>query len=388
MKLQSVRKAKVAGKRVLVRAELNVARSSTGRLMDDSRLRAVVPTLRFLRAHRARIIIVTHLGRPAGRVDRRLSTKPLARPLSRLLGVPVKTISSCIGPAVEQAAAQLRNGQVLLLENVRFYPGEERDDRRFSRQLARLADLFVLEAFGSAHRAHASVVGVGQWLPSFAGLRLAEEVNVLSRILTKPARPLVFLVGGAKISSKLGLITRLLRRADAVLLGGALANTMLQAQGLNIGRSLSEPRMVQAVRKLKLTNRQLHIPVDLVVRKANGHSAVRAVGDVGSRESILDIGPDTVDLFNAVIKRARTIVWNGPMGRYEEPPFDRGTRAVARAVARSSAYTVVGGGETADAVHSQRLDRRIDFISTGGGAMVEFLEGRRLPGLELVRRLR
>jgi phosphoglycerate kinase len=197
---------------------------------------------------------------------------------------------------------------------------------------------------------------------------------------------LVFVVGGAKISSKLNLIERLLRKADAILLGGALANTILQAQGLNIGRSLSEPKMVRAVRRLQLTKRQLHLPVDLVVRLANGRSAVRAVGDVGRRESILDIGPDTITLFASIIGRARTIVWNGPMGRYEQPSFDRGTRAVARAVARSRAYTVVGGGETVDAIRSQGLGRGIDFISTGGGAMVEFLAGRRLPGVELVRK--
>lgn len=385
MKLRSLRSVKLAGKRVLVRAELNVARSPTGKLLDDSRLQAVVPTLRLLRTRRARIIIATHLGRPGGRVDRRFSTKPLAPRLSRLLGAPVKTSHDCVGSAVEYAVATLRPGQVLLLENVRFHPGEERNAAAFSRRLARLADVFVLEAFGAAHRAHASVVGVGRWLPSVAGLRLAEEVAVLSRILTQASRPLVFLIGGAKISSKLGLIVRLLRRSDALLLGGALANTILQAQGLNIGKSLSEPKMVKAVRRLNLTNRQLHLPVDLVVRQANGRSAVRAVGDVGRHESILDIGPDTVELFRTVMKRARTIVWNGPLGKYEQPPYDRGTKALARAIAHSRAFRVVGGGETVDAVRSQHLEKRIDFISTGGGAMIEFLEGRRLPGVELVR---
>ncbi|MBI4089829.1 MAG: phosphoglycerate kinase [Candidatus Kerfeldbacteria bacterium] len=385
MKLRSLRSVKLAGKRVLVRAELNVARSPTGKLLDDSRLQAVVPTLRLLRTRRARIIIATHLGRPGGRVDRRFSTKPLAPRLSRLLGAPVKTSHDCVGSAVEYAVATLRPGQVLLLENVRFHPGEERNTAAFSRRLARLADVFVLEAFGAAHRAHASVVGVGRWLPSVAGLRLAEEVAVLSRILTQASRPLVFLIGGAKISSKLGLIVRLLRRSDALLLGGALANTILQAQGLNIGKSLSEPKMVKAVRRLNLTNRQLHLPVDLVVRQANGRSAVRAVGDVGRHESILDIGPDTVELFRTVMKRARTIVWNGPLGKYEQPPYDRGTKALARAIAHSRAFRVVGGGETVDAVRSQHLEKRIDFISTGGGAMIEFLEGRRLPGVELVR---
>ncbi|MBI4426624.1 MAG: phosphoglycerate kinase [Candidatus Kerfeldbacteria bacterium] len=386
MKLRSVRSAKVHGRRVLVRAELNVA-DRAGRTADDVRIRAAVPTLRLLLARGARVIIVTHRGRPQGRVVQRLSTKPLARPLSRLLGVPVKTVNDCVGPIVERAVMRLANGQALLLENVRFHPGEERNDRRFSRQLAKLADLFVLEAFGTAHRAHAAVVGVGQWVPSFAGLRFIEEVRILSRVLHQPRRPLVFVIGGAKISSKLNLIERLLGRADGLLLGGALANTILQAQGLNIGQSLSEPKMVRAVRRLQLTKRQLHVPVDLVVRQANGRRAVRAVGDVGRRESILDIGPDTVTLFTTVLRRARTIIWNGPMGRYEEPPFDRGTRAVARAVARSRAYTVVGGGETVDAVRSQGLARAIDFISTGGGAMVEFLEGRRLPGVELVREL-
>ncbi len=388
MKLRSIRSVAVRGKRVLVRAELNVARDARGRIVDDSRLRAVLPTFVYLKKQGARIVIATHLGRPDGRRVASLSTKTLVRPLSRALKTKVRFVNDSIGPTVRASVEALGRGDVLLLENVRFHKGEERDDQSYAYRLSTLADLFVLECFGAAHRKHASVVGVGRYLPSYAGLRFIEEVRELSALLTRPRRPLVAILGGAKISSKIGLISRLIKHVDALLLGGALANTILKAQGLHIGASLNEPDMVRAVRSYNLTDVRFHIPVDVVVSRPGAEPAVRAVGAVRPRESILDIGPDTASLYTDIIRKARTIVWNGPVGMFERKPFDRGTIRIARAVARSKAYSVVGGGETADAVDRARVSRRINFISTGGGAMMEFLEGKHLPGVELVREYR
>lgn len=388
MKLRSIRSVAVKGKRVLVRAELNVARDTRGRIVDDSRLRAVLPTFDLLRKRGARTIIATHLGRPEGRRVSSLSTRTLLRPLSRALRAKVAFAPDSIGPAVKRAAEALHNGDVLLLENVRFHAGEEKDDQSYAYQLSSLADLFVLECFGAAHRKHASVVGVGRYLPSFAGLRFVEEVNALSSLLTRPRRPLVAVLGGAKISTKAGLISRLLTHVDALLLGGALANTILKAQGLHIGTSYNEPEMVRAVRMFRLTDVRFHIPVDVVVARPGAAPAVRAVGAVRPRESILDIGPDTIALYAGIIRRAKSVVWNGPMGMFERKPFDRGTREIARSVAGTKGYSVIGGGETVEAVNRMHLARRINFISTGGGAMMEFLEGKHLPGVELVREYR
>lgn len=382
MSLRSVRSARVTpGQRVLVTAELNVARDGRGRVVDDTRLRAILPTLNWLIRKRAKVVIATHLGRPNGRRVASLSTQSLTEPLGRALGRQVAWVDDCIGPKVTAAVSELRPGQILLLENTRFYPGEEKNSSRFSRALAGDADLFVLESFGTAHRRHASIVGVAHYLPAFAGLRLVEEITRLQRVLRHPRRPFIVLLGGAKISSKLGLIARLLPRVDALLLGGALANTILQAQGIQIGTSLTEPEMLRRVRNLKLTNPKLHIPVDVVVQTRGGRPRVRAVGAVSRGESIFDIGPDTRQLFSRIVMTARTIVWNGPMGLYERPPFHVGTKAVARALARSSAESIVGGGETVDALRSQHLEPRVDFVSTGGGAMLEFLEGKTLPGI-------
>ncbi len=384
MVLRSIRDVKLRGQRVLVRAELNVVRQRKGRIVDDSRLQAVVPTLKFLLRQKAKVIIATHLGRPDGRVIPSLRTKSLAPALRRALGTRVRTVAASVGKNVERAVERLSPGTVLLLENVRFHRGEETNSPALARALARLADVFVLECFGTAHRAHASVVGVARYRPTYAGLRFVEEVRVLSRVLQHPRRPLVVLLGGSKISTKLNLIMRLLPRVDALLLGGALANIILKAKGLQIGTSYTEPKTERSVAALDLTNPKLHLPVDVVVKREHGPTRVRAAGAVHRREAILDIGPDTVDLFSHVTQAAGMIVWNGPMGKYEERPFDRGTKAMALAVARSSAYTIVGGGETVDAVRSQGLENKISFISTGGGAMIEFLEGRKLPAVELV----
>lgn len=388
MKLRSLRSISVRGKRVLVRAELNVALGASGRITDDTRLKAVVPTIAWLRSHGARVIIATHLGRPHGKVVKSLSTRTLARPLARVLRTTVRFIDQSSGPKAMTASRELKKGGVLLLENVRFNIGEEQNDASFARALSQLADIVVLECFGDAHRKHASVVGVGRYLPSYAGFEFEQEVRVLSKVMEHPKRPFVAILGGSKISTKITMIGSMLKRVDALLLGGALANTILKAKGIQIGASMNEPGMVRLVRVLDLTDTSLHIPVDVMVSTPSTTPKIRAVGAVQPRESILDIGPDTVELFTRIIRSAKTIVWNGPMGKFEQRPFDRGTKLIAKSVAVAAAYTVAGGGETVEALDALRISRKIDFISTGGGAMIEFLEGKKLPGVELVRKYR
>ncbi len=372
------------GKRVLVRGGFNVPVNSRGEITDDSRLRASLPTIRWLIDRKAKVILISHLGRPDGKRVPRLSMEAVGERLSELLDRQVRTLGDCVGPTVEQAVATLKSGQVALLENLRFHPEEEENDAHFARHLARLADLYVDDAFENIHRRHASMSAITQYLPSVAGFLVEREVTTLSRVLSKPRRPFVTIIGGAKISTKLVLIRKLLPKVDYLLLGGALANTMLKAHGIQVGKSLIEPAMVAAIRRLRLTDPKLKIPVDVIVASeptAEARTFRRAVGNVRPDELILDIGPDTVALFNAIIAKARTVVWNGTVGLAELPSFAKGTRAVTRALAKAKATTIVGGGETVDAVRKLGLTKRLTLISSGGGAMLEFLEGKPLPGL-------
>lgn len=373
------------GRRVLVRAGLNTPIDHRGRVADDARLRRAVPTLRWLLARRARVIIISHIGRPHGVRVPHFSLMAVGHRLEQLLRRRVRTLGDCVGASVESAVAALEPGQVLLLENVRFHPEEERNDARFARRLARLGDLYVDDAFENAHRAHASMVAITRYVPSYAGLLMEEEARELSRLMDRPRRPFIALIGGAKISTKLGLIERLLPRVDALLLGGALANTLLAARGLQIGRSLVEPAMTRTARRLDLTNPKLKLPMDVVVARAAVPGAVRSrrpVGRVRDHEMILDIGPDTVELYRRVLASARTVVWNGTVGYAELPAFARGTTALAKTIAKVRGRTVVGGGETVEAIARLKLGARYSFVSTGGGAMLEFLEGNILPALK------
>lgn len=384
MRLRDLRKAPVKGKRVLLRVDYNIAVDNRGRLRDLSRIHQTIPTITWLRRHGAAVILVSHRGRPTGRTAT-ASLQPMVRPLQKLLKQPVGFISgSVFSLGVRQQIAALRPGQVVLLENIRFEPGEGKNAPRLAKRLASFAEILVNDAFADSHRAHASIVGVAKLLPAYAGLLVQQEVAALSTLLRRPAKPYVAVLGGAKISTKLHLVRQLLKRADRVLLGGALANTVLQAEGLAIGKSLSEPRMIRAARGLTVKNKHLTIPCDVVVATAATSTAkrsVRPIGRIGAGERILDIGPDTIELYRQILRSAKTIVWNGPMGQYEVPPFNKGTRAIARAVAMSRSKSYVGGGETIDALKSAGLERGITWSSTGGGAMLEFLEGKSLPGL-------
>lgn len=370
----------------MVRVDYNVELES-GRVRDLTRLVKTIPTLQWLLQHGAAVILVAHRGRPHGR-QLKLSLRPFVRPLSRLLKQRVRWWSwPLFSHELTTAVAGLEPGQVVLLENIRFEAGEEDNSPRIAKRLASLCDLVVNDAFADSHRSHASIVGVARFRRVYAGLLLQAEIKHLSQLLQHPRRPYVALLGGAKISTKLHLIKQLLKRADKVLLGGALANTILQAEGLAVGASKTEPTMVKAAIGLSTTDKKLEIPCDVVVATkvaAGATRHVRAVGNIHPREIVLDIGPDTVELYSRIIKVARTIVWNGPMGMYEFRPFSRGTTALAKAIARSHATAIAGGGETLDAIMRTGTAGHFSFLSTGGGAMVEFLEGGVLPGIRVV----
>jgi phosphoglycerate kinase len=391
VELRTVEAADVHGRRVLVRNDFNVPLDEHGQVTDDLRVRSAVPTLRRLLDAGARVICCSHLGRPKGRRDERYSLAPVVPVLARHLGREVRFVDDVAGEQAASAARALADGEVLLLQNLRFEPGETANDPAFAERLAALAELYVDDAFGAAHRAHASVVGVAERLPAYAGLLLAGEVRELTRLLEKPERPFVAVLGGNKVSDKLAVLDNLLGRVDALAVGGGMCFTFLAAQGLGVGDSLFEPDQVEAVRELmRRVDREdkgLLLPDDVVVATAfaedAAHRTVPADGiEPGWRG--LDIGPDSASSYARQIAAARTVFWNGPMGVFEWAPFAAGTRRVAEAVAASDAYTVVGGGDSAAAVAELGLADRIDHLSTGGGASLELLEGKTLPGVAAI----
>jgi phosphoglycerate kinase len=385
----SVRDADVAGKRVLVRVDFNVPLDG-GRVADDTRIRAALPTIELLRERGAALVLVSHLGRPAGRVDPGLSMQPVGECLSELLGgVLVRQAPSVVGEDVETMAGGLHAGDVLLLENVRFEKGETQNDPALARSLARLADLYVNDAFGTAHRAHASTAGVAEHLPGYAGLLLERELTELTRVVEDPQRPLVVVLGGAKVSDKVGVIDRFLEVADKILIGGAMCFSFFRAQGIATGDSLVEEEGVklaaEALEQAQGSDCELGLPVDLVqgesfdastqVRESNGIEVPD--GWMG-----LDIGPRSAGAYAEAIAAAGTVLWNGPMGAFELEPFAAGTRIVAEAVASAPGTTVVGGGDSVAALQQFGLGDKVDWLSTGGGASLELLEGKKLPGVE------
>jgi phosphoglycerate kinase len=385
MNKKTVRDIPLRGKRVLVRVDFNVP-TEDGKITDDTRIVAAVPTIRYLIGQDARVILASHLGRPKGKPDPKYSLKPAAERLSQLLGQRVAFAEDCIGPKVEAAVGALKPGQVLLLENLRFHPEEEANDSGFSKQLASLADVYVNDAFGSAHRAHASTAGVADYLPAVAGLLMEKEINYLSKALEKPDRPFIAILGGAKISDKIALVENLLTKVDRLLIGGGMANTFLKAQGYDVGASLVEDESVSVAKDLlSKSSAKLLLPTDAVVADAfdaNANSKVVPADQVPAGWRILDIGPKTVQAFEDALKAARTVVWNGPMGVFEFPKFAEGTFAIARALAGlHDAVTIVGGGDSASAVEQAGVADKMSHVSTGGGAFLEFLEGKTLPGV-------
>jgi len=379
----------VGGKRVLVRVDFNVPLKD-GKVADTTRIEAALPTVQRLRKAGGRLILCSHLGRPKGQPDPAYSLRPVVDKLADLLEEPVAFADDCIGEPAQQAAAKLDDGDVLLLENTRFHAGEKANDPAFALELASLGEVYVNDAFGSAHRAHASTEGVAHHLPGAIGLLMADEIEQLSKALDPSAHPYVAILGGAKISEKIGVVESLLARADRLLIGGGMANTFLAAQGYDLAESLVEDDVLDTAKEiLKGAGEALHLPVDLVVAaafEADADSMVVAVDQVPAGWQALDIGPDTVQRYQQALQGAALVVWNGPMGVFEFERFAHGTNAIARAVGQLPATTIVGGGDSAAAVYAAGLADQMSHVSTGGGASLAFLEGTPLPGLQALRR--
>ncbi len=383
----SYQKLDLAGRRVLIREDLNVPLKD-GAITDDTRIKAALGTISDLSERGARAIVMSHLGRPGGRPAPELSLKPVAKRLAELLGRPVYFAEDCVGEPAASAAGQLGSGDVLLLENVRFHPGDEADDPEFARQLAALGEIYVNDAFAASHRAHASVVGVAAYLPAYAGLLMLAELQALHQALDEPRRPLLALVGGAKVSTKAAVLRSLLTRVDTLLVGGAMANTFFKAAGRDVGASFVEDEALETALQVEEEGEgKLVLPVDAVCARAvqpDQETVVCSIDEVDDGWMMLDAGPDTVRLFSARIQGAGTVVWNGPVGVFEVPDFSKGTRAVGEAIAASGAYSLVGGGDTAAAVEALGLAGRFSHVSTGGGATLEYMEGRELPGVAVL----
>lgn len=385
MNKKTVRDVDLKGKRVLMRVDYNVP-IKDGVISDDKRIKATLPTIQYILDQGASLILMSHLGRPAGTgYEAEFSLKPVAERLSELLGKPVKFAPDCIGPEVEAMAAALQPGEVMLLENVRFYKAETKNDMGIAEALAKLGDIFVNDAFGTAHRAQSSTEGVARFLPAVAGFLMEKEVEFLSKATENPERPYIVILGGAKISDKIGVIRNLLTKADKLLIGGGMANTFLKAQGYEVGDSLVEEDALDTARELLAeAGDKLVLPVDVVVAVEFSNEAMNKVVPVDGVTPgwrILDIGPETVKRFGEILKDAKTVVWNGPMGVFEMPTFAKGTFAIAELLATLDAVTVIGGGDSASAVKKAGVASKMSHVSTGGGASLEFLEGKVLPGV-------
>lgn len=389
MDKKTIEKVDIKGKRVFIRADFNVPIDENGNITDDTRIRSTLPTINYALDAGAKVILASHLGRPKGKPDAKFSLAPVAIRLNRLLNKDVKFAKDCIGPDVEQSVQGMRPGDVLLIENLRFHAEEEKNDEGFARALAALTDVYVNDAFGTAHRAHASTYGIAKHVKvAVAGFLMKKEIEYLQKTVANPARPFVAILGGAKVSGKIGVIENLKSKADKIIVGGAMAFTFSKARGQEVGNSLVEPEMFEVAQRtrksLRASNVKFYLPVDFVVAENMNDGAATKI--VTSQEIPpgwigLDIGPATTRLFTEAIQDAKTIIWNGPMGMFEKDAYSRGTFAIARAVADAYATTIVGGGDTDVAVHKAGVSDSITFISTGGGASLELLEGKVLPGL-------
>ncbi len=386
----TIRDIDVKDKRVLVRVDFNVPMNEeTGEITDDSRIRASLPTIQYLLRNQAKVILCSHMGRPNGAPEDKYRLAPVAKRLSELVGKPVATTRDCVGSEAEQASKALKSGDILLLENLRFHAEEEKNGPEFARGLANLADIYVDDAFGTAHRAHASIVGVTQYLPAVAGFLLEKELVNLGGILTNPVHPFAALLGGAKVSDKVALMENVIGKVDYMLIGGGMAATFLKSEGFEIGQSLLEADRIETasnlIKKAKANKVNLIMPVDVVITNevsGKGSYQVVAIKDVPKDKKIVDIGPKTVELFTTALKKCKTVFWNGPMGVYEIQQFATGTVSMAQLLVSLKALTVIGGGSTADMVYDMGLADKMTFVSTGGGASMSFLSGEKLPGVE------
>ena len=378
----------VSGKKVLVRCDFNVPLDENKNITDETRINAALPTIKYLLEHKAAVILCSHLGRPKGEFNMKYSLAPVAKRLSEKLGFEVKLAKDVIGPDAKKLAAEVKPGEAVLLENVRFHAEEEKNDPAFAKELASMADIYVSDAFGTVHRAHASTAGVAEYLPAVAGFLIGKELNFLGKAVTNPERPFVAILGGAKVKDKIGVITNLIEKVDTLLIGGGMAYTFMKATGGEIGNSLCDDERLslalELLDKAKAKGVKLLLPIDNVCGKEFNNDTEQMIcesGKIPEGWEGLDIGPKTVELFSKEIKAAKTVVWNGPMGVFEMPNFAKGTLAIATAMAESDATTIIGGGDSAAAVTQMGLASKMSHISTGGGASLEFLEGKTLPGV-------
>ena len=391
MRKKTVEDIDVAGKRVFLRVDFNVPMDKTGAISDDSRIKACIPTIKYLIDHNARVVICSHLGRPDGKVVESLRLTPIAKRLLELLGRPVNALKQCIGSEVVDAVAKLKDGNVALLENIRFHPEEEANGPDFAKALSQLADVFVNDAFGASHRAHASVVGVAKYLPAVSGFLMEKEIEALGGALENPKRPFAAMIGGVKVSGKLAVLENIVNKVDALLIGGGMAATFLKSMGYGVGDSMVENDRLDYVRQLmekaKSKGTKLLLPQDSVVAEkleAGASTKTVPVTKIPDGWTIGDIGPDTIREFSTELKKCKTVVWNGPVGVFEIPEFANGTHSLMKVLADLEATTVIGGGSTAEAVIEMGLADKMSHVSTGGGASLEFLEGKVLPGVAVL----
>jgi len=378
------------GKKVVFRADFNVPLSEDRKIDNkrDWRIKATLPSINYLLNHGASIILLSHLGRPKGEIKENLRLDPVIERFKKLLGRKITKLNSCLGSEVEDKIKNINPGEIIALENIRFYSEEENNNLDFAKKLASYGNVYVNDAFSASHREHASLVGITNFLPSYAGLLLENEINALSDILEKSKKPLVVIIGGSKISTKIKFIKNFLIKADDLLLGGALANTVIAAKGFVIGKSFSEQDMVDDVKKMDLTNVKLHLPVDAIASSdplKKKSSRIAAVGKTKRNEMILDIGPDTVKLYKDIIFQAKTVIWNGPMGMIENDEFAKGSKEIAKIITEANNFSVVGGGDSVCLLEGMNLIDKIDHICTGGGAMLKFLAEEKLPGIEALK---
>jgi len=392
MAKMTVRDVDVAGKRVLVRVDFNVPLDiHTGEIADDSRIRASLPTIQYLTEHQAEVILMSHLGRPDGKVVESLRMGKVAKRLSEILGKNVPSAKDCIGPEVETMVSSLKSGDILMLENLRFHPEEEAGTPSFAQALAKLGDIYVNDAFGTAHRAHASITGIAAYLPAVAGFLMEKEITFLGHALENPVRPFGALIGGAKISDKVKMLEHIINKVDYLLVGGGMAATFLKAQNYEIGKSIFEPDLIEIAKSLLDKASRNHVKlllcVDVIVADAidtASKTSIVPVNNIPTDKKIVDIGPQTVVLFSENLKKCKTTFWNGPMGVYEIPAFAEGTHAMAKLFATLKATTIIGGGSTEEAVTEMKLADKMTFVSTGGGASLSFVSGEKLPGVEVL----
>ena len=383
LKFRTLKQIDVKKKRALLRADLDIPLRGDLKISKNERWRieTIITTLKYLIKQKAKIILIGHLGRPGGRRNKRFSLKPVAGELEKILKKKILFSNEIIGKKIEKKIEKMSFGDVLMLENIRFHSGEEKNSPRLAKDLAKLGDVFINDAFATSHREHASIVGIPECLISGAGFYFEKEIKELNKILRNPKRPLIAIIGGAKISTKIKVISKFLRIADWVLIGGALANDIFAFQGFNMGKSKIDKESFPEVKKINLRNPKLFLPIDL--KSWDGKKIYyREINEIGDKEKVLDIGSKTIDLFSDLIKKARMVIWNGPLGLVEQKPFDKSTRAIAEAIAKSRAYSVVGGGDTVAFLQQIKKDKKFNYISTAGGAMLDYLANETLPGIE------